>query len=93
MDSTKNDHQKQKASKEKSFPSHRSQCLSISIHKDEANDTNDQIPHISYHHVQYFYEKLPYSGQSCLRELYLKFKKIFEGTFEGIGDLKRSTPI
>ena len=93
MDSTKNYHQKQKESKEKLFPSHRSQRLNISIHKYEYNDTNDQIPHISYDHVQYFYEKLPYSGQSCLRELYLKFKKIFEGTSKGIGDLKISTPI
>ena len=91
MDSTKNDHQKQKESKEKLFPSHRSQRLSISIHKDEYNDTNDQIPHISYHHVKYFYEKLPYSGQSCLRELYLKLKKIFEGSSEGIGDLASAT--
>ena len=55
LESTKNDHQKQKASKEKSLPACRSQCLGISIHEDEANVTNDQLPHISNDNVQYFF--------------------------------------
>ena len=52
FDSTKNDHQKQKESKEKSLPTRRSQCLGRSIHKDEANETNDQLLHISNDHTQ-----------------------------------------
>ena len=41
LDSAKNDHHKQKESKEKSLPAHRIQRLGRSIHGDEANDTND----------------------------------------------------
>ena len=57
LDSTKNDHQKQNASKEKSLPSHRRKRLGRSIHEDEVNDTNDQLPHISDDNVQKFSEK------------------------------------
>ena len=57
LDSTKNDHEKQNESKEKFLPARRIQHLGRSIKKDEANDTNDQIPHISDHNVQYFSEK------------------------------------
>ena len=67
MDCTKNYNQKQKASKEKSLPTHRIQCLGRSIHGDEASDTNDQRAHISDDHVQDFYEKLAYSRQSGLQ--------------------------
>ena len=28
-----------------------------------------------------------------MREIYLKLKKIFEGSFEGIGDLESATPV
>ena len=66
LDSAKNDHQKQKESKEKSFTAHRSQCLGRSIHKDEAIDTNDQRPHIPDDTVRDFKKKLAYSGQSGL---------------------------
>ena len=55
LDPTKNDHEKQKESKEKTLPARRIQHLGRSIKKDEANDTNDQVPHISNDNFQYFF--------------------------------------
>ena len=93
LDSTKNDHQKQNASKEKSLPARRSQRLGRSIHEDEVNDTNDQLPHISDDNVQDLYEKVASSGESGLQDLFSKLKQRFEGSSEGIGDLASATPI
>ena len=93
LDSTKNDLQKQNASKEKSLPARRSKRLGRPIHEDEVNDNNDQLPHISDDNVQYFFENLAYSGKSGLREIYLKLKQIFEGSCEGIGDLESTTHV
>ena len=67
------------------------QGIGRSIQEDEYNDTNDKLPHLSYDNVQYFSEKLAYSGQWGLREIYLKLKKICEGSFEGIGDIESAT--
>ena len=72
--STKNDHQKPNASKEKSLSARRSKHLGRPIHEDEVNDNNDQLPHISDDNVQYFYEKVASSGESGLQDLFLKLK-------------------
>jgi len=93
LDSTKNDHQKQNASKEKSLPARRSKRLGRPIHEDEVNDNNDQLPHISNDNVQDLYEKVASSGESGLRDLFLKLKQRFEGSSEGIGDLASATPV
>ena len=87
LDSTKNDHHKQNVSKEKSLPACRSKRLGRPIHEDEVNDNNDQIPHISNDNVQDLYEKVASSGESGLRDLFLKLKQRFEGSSEGIGEL------
>ena len=93
LDSTKNDHRKQNESKEKSLPAHRSKRLGRPIHEDEVNDNNDQLPHISDDNVQDLYEKVASSGESGLRDLFLKLKQRFEGSSEGIGDLASATPV
>ena len=93
LDSTKNDHHKHNASKEKSPLDHRIQHLGRSIHEDEYNDTNDQLPHISDDNVQDLYEKVASSGESGLRDLFLKLKQRFEGSSEGIGELPITTVV
>ena len=80
LDSTKNDHHKQNARKEKSLLARRSKCLGRPIHEDEVNDNNDQLPHISEDNVQDLYEKVASSGESGLRDIFLKLKKRFEGS-------------
>ena len=57
LDSTKNDHQKQKESKEKLLPARRIQRLGRSIHEGKANGTNDQLPHILDDNVHDFFLK------------------------------------
>ena len=67
--------------------------LDSSIHGDEVDDTNDQLLDISNHHVQGVCEKLAYSGEAKLQEVYIKLKQRFEGTFEDIFVLPSATPI
>jgi len=85
--------QKQRASKGILLPTRRSLCLGKSIHGDEVDNNNDQRPDISHDHVKEIPNKLLYCGQSCLRELYLKLKQIFEATSEEIGELHTATPV
>ena len=71
LDSTKNDHHKQNLRKEKSLLARRSKHLVRSIHEDEVNDTNDQLPHILDDNVHDFYEKVASSGELGLRDIFL----------------------
>jgi hypothetical protein len=92
LDSTQNE-QQQKASKDTLFLACRSLCLGGSIHGDDADNTNDQLPNISHDHLQDSIEKMVYFGEADLREFYFKLKQRFEGTSEHIGaEISSATP-
>ena len=95
VNSTQND-KKQKASKGTLPIARKSLCLGGSVHGEDADNTNDILPDISHDvdHVQVSIdEDLVYSGsESCLQDLYLKLKQIFEGTSVQIGERASATP-
>ena len=74
----------------------RSLHLGGSVHEEDANNTNDHLLDISHDddHVQAAIdEDMWYSrSKSGLRDLYLKLKQIFEGTFVQIDERASAKP-
>ena len=66
---------KQKVRKDISLPTRRSKHRGNSIHGDEAENTNGQLPDISDNHVQGVCEKLAHSEEAELQEIIYSQRK------------------